>query len=229
MTPPNQDHPFVKALHDQARMTYALSGHRAQDFDHQKYISIEDYVLDRGRIYEPAPLTTLEAEIVEAARRRAGEKFGNEFEPKMCFMNALHLVLADESGCLSYCEGLGQSVFPMVHAWAVIRPEGWDDDSEGKVVDLTWKGQDTGRPILGDFGEDRAYMGVEFQTEFVMSTVAKNEIHTSIIEFWPGGLMHVEKRQGDFPSEWERAREAFRALDSLRGKADSLRRKGVSS
>lgn len=133
----------------------------------QSYSCAEDYVLDRGRLFRSAPLSTTQLSIVLAAERRATQA-GVLFAPRRCFANAAQLVLHDRTGELSYVEGYAVgTVIPIHHAWAVIG---------GKVVDITWRRRqptvtlehELSDHVLGDFSNEHAYYGIPFQREEVL-------------------------------------------------------------
>ena len=87
------------------------------------YLSIEDFVLQHGREYNPAPY----AEKVSSG------------EMGQCFKNAYQLLISDEK--LRYAEGFAWDVdvlLPLQHAWCV--------DVDGNVIDPTW---DNGESYYG--------------------------------------------------------------------------------
>ncbi len=130
------------------------------------YSSIYDFVLDRGRSYKSASLTTEERRVVRAAMGK------RKFAKKECFYNAHTLVLEDTSGTLIYTEGFALSRFiPLYHGWVTIN---------GKVVDVTW--DETGRPIMGTLPEGWSYVGVEFPLRSVLREriAHRREVHSII-------------------------------------------------
>lgn len=91
------------------------------------YAGAEDYVLDRGRLFDSStPLTEAEATVLQAAAH------GREFPIRECYSNAQKLAMHDQSGLLTYCEGFatGTASFVAQHAWVSIND---------KVIDLTWR------------------------------------------------------------------------------------------
>lgn len=76
------------------------------------YSSIEDFVLQEGRSFEPKPLP----------------KHIQKMQMKMCFMNAFQLATTYNN--YKYVEGYASGIIPVQHAWCV--------DDDGNVVDPTW-------------------------------------------------------------------------------------------
>lgn len=144
------------------------------------YDGLEDYVLDRGKRFESAPLTSYELGVVKDAVGRIYST-GSTLEVKQCFENAQRLVLAS-SGALQYQEGFAVGhLFPIHHAWVTIC---------GKVVDLTWsrlsyKERDYEDPmadrILGEFPEDWVYLGVSFPIWTIRHVWHEHEMATTLL------------------------------------------------
>lgn len=112
-----------------------------------RYHSPIDFVLDRGRNYTSAALTTEEMRAVKAAAGR------RKYHKKECFYNAHMVVLRDTTGTLVYTEGWAfAGLLPVYHGWVTVN---------GKVVDLTW--DDKGKPVMGLLPEGWGYYGVEFR------------------------------------------------------------------
>lgn len=135
------------------------------------YSCIEDLVLDRGMVFDSAPLSTTQLAIVLAAARRARSGMVlTDFGVQHCFANSAHLVLSDRHGELTYVEGFAiGTVCPVHHAWAIIG---------GKVVDVTWRhtnqpvvvvDHDLADRIMGQYGSGRAYIGIPFSRELVLA------------------------------------------------------------
>lgn len=138
------------------------------------YVGAEDFVLDRGRLYESASLTEDEWKflfgVIETYRR--------PFKQGECFYNAQLLALEDHTKTLRYAEGYGVGVIPVLHAWVTLH---------GKVVDLTWrvKGRKRGKyndRIIGVIPDDRAYYGVEFDTEVVREAILRTQVTSPLLE-----------------------------------------------
>jgi hypothetical protein len=130
------------------------------------YRSVHDFVLDRGKVYASASLTTEERRVVTAAMGR------RTFAKKACFYNAHMLAMNDTSGLLVYTEGFAFSQFmPMHHGWVTLN---------GKVVDVTW--DEAGRPIMGALPEGWEYLGVEFTDRNMLRErmVRRKEVHAVI-------------------------------------------------
>ncbi len=127
------------------------------------YVSIEDYILDRGIDFASEPLTEDELTLLHDAIDHCQQRF----KLKQCYYNAQSIVLGDPSNTLRYFEGIAQgSILPVHHAWVVTPTD--------KVIDLTWrlkkprrKGRMRDR-ILGEFDmKERGYRGVEFSQDAV--------------------------------------------------------------
>lgn len=130
------------------------------------YRSIHDFVLDRGKVYKSASLTTDERRVVRAAM---GQR---RFAKKACFYNAHMLVMGDMSDTLVYTEGFAFSRFmPMHHGWVTVN---------GKVVDVTW--DMAGNPVMGALPEGWEYVGVEFPDRNMLREriTRRKEVHAVI-------------------------------------------------
>lgn len=79
-----------------------------------KYSCIEAFVLERGRLFTPKPLSS---NITPG-------------EIKCCYKNAFELMVARKD--LIYVEGYAQSIIAVLHAWCV--------NDKGEVIDPTWTG-----------------------------------------------------------------------------------------
>lgn len=77
-----------------------------------KYYSIEDFVLQQGRIFE-------------ATERPSNMQ---KKEDRQCFMNCFQILLSSKK--YEYAEGFAMGLIPTLHAWLV--------DKDGKAVDPTW-------------------------------------------------------------------------------------------
>lgn len=84
-------------------------------------------------------------------------------EPKACFRNAIHLAM--EAG-LAYCEGYA-------HSGIIVTPHAWCLDAKGRVVDPTWAGE----TIMGQRRSGDAYLGIAFETRWVVATLAKQKTY----------------------------------------------------
>lgn len=107
------------------------------------YSSTEDMVLKEGRNFNPAP-------------KPDNIKQG---EPKQCYKNASDLALKDSN--LTYVEGyalMSSDIdLPIAHAWVV--------DSEGNVIDNTWK------------DEGRSYLGIPLKTKFLTEQLIESGVY----------------------------------------------------
>ena len=96
-----------------------------------KYCSIEEFVLVNGR----------EMELSEEKVNLGGSQ--------QSFANAF--ALASSRHDLTYCEGYGLDVIPVLHAWCI--------DSKNRVVDPTW------------INPQAKYFGVPFELGFVSRSI----------------------------------------------------------
>lgn len=167
------------------------------------YVSIQDFVFDRGVQIKSEPLTEAElATLMRAVETAAMD--GEGFEQKQCFANAARIVLADPSFELEYWEGIAQgSVIPCPHAWVCIN---------GKVVDLTWRlreGETRALPedhefhdrIVGVIPEGRAYRGIGFDREYLYERVSDTGYYMSLIDDYKAGWPLLKEPRRSPPPE----------------------------
>jgi hypothetical protein len=186
--------------------------------DPTKYHSTQDYVLDRGGVYRSDELTAYELDIVMEAAEAANEVDGEGFEIRQCYGNSARLVFADESGELSYCEGIAQgAVIPVAHAWASIN---------GKVVDLTWRQLEGEGPrwlptdhpfhnrILGLIPTTRSYRGIGFGEMYLRERIHTTKTFLSLIDDWQGGHTLLREPRLNPPPDYTAMRAAFQGLSS---------------
>ena len=131
------------------------------------YSSFYDYVLDRGKLYPSAELTTDESKFLKPYLRYHRPKF------KGCFSNAQKLVLKDTTEQLVYVEGYAYGpaqCFPMHHSWVTLND---------KVIDTSWG------PVYGKLPETWRYFGASFSREDIAKSclLRKGELW-SIIDDW---------------------------------------------
>jgi len=142
-----------------------------------QYLSAEDYVADKGRAFDSAPLTDEEREVVLAALEPLVDR-GYFFAPKQCFHNSQLLKLSDRSGLLTYVEGFAFSgLLPVHHAWLTIN---------GKVVDTTRRIErvDFGAMTPDEFAD---HLDGEFESpEELVETRVVGEIPSGWIYFGVG-------------------------------------------
>ncbi len=165
------------------------------------YSCAEDYVLDQGQVFRSDALSSQQLSSVLTAARRSG---GN-FPARRCFTNAAQLVLADRTGEIHYVEGFAMGfAMPVHHAWAILG---------GKVVDLTWARRDAeivnvphryAARVLGEFGEQHAYIGIVFDNQTVVQRFADLE---NAVPFFDDpdeldSMMCTPRRK---PAPWKRA------------------------
>ena len=134
------------------------------------YPSTDHLLADAGRFYKPSALTEDEKEYVMECIDMLG------FTPakKQCFYNAQMLMLSDLENRLEYCEGYGLTIIPLLHAWVTIN---------NKVIDVTWT-HHNGKYVLGKFGQDRGYMGLNIAKSDIKKTLFKKEKAISFIDNW---------------------------------------------
>jgi hypothetical protein len=75
-------------------------------------------------------------------------------------------------------------MIPTIHGWCEIN---------GKVIDLTWK-TDKGKYVLGEFNDDRAYAGVIFPTEYVLTSMLKLGYAGTLIEDYARNFPIMQKK-----------------------------------
>ena len=162
------------------------------------YLGTEDYVLERGSEFTSRPLTPLERKAVLQAVDLAGGTRRVSVR-KSCFANAQQVVLADESGLLSYAEGyaIGRAHIPMLHGWISVG---------GAIVDLTWKStapRKSGRlktAVLGVIPDGWMYRGVVFSGPTVLMGVLRSGMYQSLIDDWQGGWPLLRGEQSCLPA-----------------------------
>jgi hypothetical protein len=126
-----------------------------------------EFVLKHGKQYQSAELTSEELEMLKHVLKRQCD-----YEAKKCFYNAQSIGLA---GTIGYVEGYADSVgIPMDHAWNTIN---------GKVIDMTWKMNNGGEPVLGVIPEGWEYHGVELPHQLINSMWSTGKSST-IINDW---------------------------------------------
>jgi hypothetical protein len=158
------------------------------------YISVEDYILDRGVDQaHSGPLT----EDERVSLFRTIDRSGLRFMQKKCFHNAQ--LLAVEDPTLQYVEGFAQSRFgPVHHAWLLLN---------GKLLDLTWrtpKANHRGRladRILGVIPEGWCYRGVSFGADEIRERIGEaGETRAFIGDYTRGfPLLHRERLGAALP------------------------------
>lgn len=155
---------YIKALVEcrESANIYKPKGYYYASFDH--------LLSDVGKFYKPSALTPEEMQYIHDCIDMMG------FTPakKECFYNAQMMMLSDIDNKLEYCEGYGITIIPLLHAWVTIN---------NKVVDLTWT-HHNGKYVLGKFGQDRAYMGLNISKKEIQRTLFKKEKAISFIDNW---------------------------------------------
>ena len=144
------------------------------------YVSISDYVLKNGHLFESAPLTPGEKSYV---RLLGMEKC----KLKACYRNAQRTFLFHpgvHGMVLKYIEGYATIGFlPVQHAWLSLN---------GKVVDLTWgpmdkRGHRKGR-VLGVIPPGFEYYGLAIERREVSDFVLAHETWGPIIDDYECGF-----------------------------------------
>ena len=135
------------------------------------YTSMEDFLLKHGTRYLPQPLTD---EELKAVKELIGK--GGHFEAKQCFYNSGTLS-ASSVGTLQYVEGYCMSdriPIPIHHAWNAIN---------GKVIDVTYKHLNDGKPILGVFPEDWIYFGTPFSRKSIVKIWSRTGCSYAMLDY----------------------------------------------
>lgn len=102
----------LEEIQQYLRQYMAMRAHTQPARPGWRYQSHEEFVLDQGQAFTPAPLPD---DIARA-------------EPGQCYANAQRLVMRRND--LRYVEGIATSVIQMWHAWCIT--------ADGQVVDPTW-------------------------------------------------------------------------------------------
>ena len=123
------------------------------------YSCIEDFVLQNGRVYEPASMPEKMHRELMAMR---------SMPIKQCFANCQELALKDDR--FTYVEGYGLSMIPTLHAWLEI---------DGHLFDPTW------RPVSAGMWKDRQYFGVQFpDTDAIRKRVIRRKEYSTLLVDW---------------------------------------------
>ena len=142
------------------------------------YLGGEDYVLDRGSLFQSQALTKAERTAILDALQSCSVK---RFQMGHCFYNTQMLIGFSAPDTFQYCEGwaIGFVGLPTLHAWLIIN---------GKIFDPTWR---TERPtyrgklstrIWGTFPETWAYYGAIFHTAEVVSRLSRIKVTGSFLD-----------------------------------------------
>lgn len=139
------------------------------------YPSVFHFVLEHGTDFESQLIPPDAMEVLEKAVGR------RKLPVKCCFQNAADVVLSDDTGRLSYCEGYGIRLIPAHHAWVVI---------DGiYVADVTWNrlnqplmSSRLSSKILGVWkSDDVAYVGVQFSRKRLSAALTETEVYGSLL------------------------------------------------
>ena len=159
-----QEGSVTKYLKDIAKMQHLKKKGYAYD-------GPAEFIIKHGKEYESAELTSQETEMLQHVLKRQCD-----YEAKKCFYNAQSIGLA---GTIGYVEGYADSLgIPMEHAWNTIN---------GKVIDMTWKMNNNGEPVLGVIPEGWEYYGVELPHELINKMWSTGSSST-LINDWENGF-----------------------------------------
>jgi hypothetical protein len=134
-----------------------------------KYKNPADFVLQEGEVFVPEALTESESEIL---RKAIGRKV---LQSKVCFYNALRVMLADGTGSLHYVEGyMSHGIH---HAWLAIG---------NKAIDVTMPPD-----------PKREYVGVRFRKEYVLRMKGRRAC-VALLDDWKVGWPVLRDPSGDW-------------------------------
>jgi hypothetical protein len=163
---------------------------------------MEGYVVNEGVVMPSnEPLTDEQYQTLRLI------SMGLDHAPKQCFHNAQMLTLqstwGDEPDRVKYHEGYvalrRSGGMPILHAWITL------DDS---IVDVTLSTDPessqrflAGEPpqedlrdrVLGEIPDGWEYIGVPMETDYVVSTMMKNQGSRSLIDNWQDGWPLLQK------------------------------------
>lgn len=110
------------------------------------------FILDHGRVWP-------------GQARPKGFKRG---PARQCFRNSMSLLVSSFETGLTYVEGFAASgdvgfSFPVHHGWLI--------NSDGRVIDLTWKSPETS-----------VYFGIPFKSDYVRKRVLESEHWCSLLD-----------------------------------------------
>lgn len=151
------------------------------------YAGIEDFLIQKGRAYQSAPLTRRERQVVNEIRARG------TYPIKQCFSNSQRVVLdqvfnpAPDDVRILYAEG-----YVLRHDLGIPIHHGWLDVN-GKVVDLTLRRVGKVGPLLavGEFaGAD--YFGATFPLSEVRNYALATQTYGSMLDDWKRGYPYME-------------------------------------
>ncbi|WBX70873.1 hypothetical protein [Tenacibaculum retecalamus] len=148
------------------------------------YKSFEDFVFKEGIEFTCNELTEEETKIVKDALGISKSSKGGE-----CFYNAQLLALSDSTKKIEYWEGYTTSsipTLPILHGFNVIN---------GKIIDVTHKINK--KHILGDFGKDKEYIGVKFETSRILEQIKAGKPSVSFIDDWNDGWAVLQNKWGN--------------------------------
>jgi len=156
--------------------TAAIASFKIQRHPDYQYVSLEDYVLDRGTAFlSHTTLTPEEQAILDEAKA----SWWDGPQIQQCYYNGQMLVLTDPSRQLRYYEGYacGVAGFPVIHGWVVLN---------GKVIDPTWNadGGHAFDPVWAEIPDGWEYMGVPFTEEEVRLRVITTGMAGTILDDW---------------------------------------------
>ena len=181
-----------KSLQEHLQMRHEINSPGAP------HLTMEGYVLEKGlAMASSQPLTDDQYNYLGVITGMI------ECLPKQCFHNAQMMTLADSYRVrqrVKYHEGyVFKNISPVLHAWVTL------DD---KIVDVTLSTdpesaqrffagespqEDLRDRVLGVIPEGWEYLGVPMETDYVVSTMMKNQESRSLIDNWQDGWPLLQK------------------------------------
>ena len=163
---------FARFFTESSVVEYLQMLQKNQKMKGMAYTGPADFILKHGTQYKSAKLTSEEMDILKRVLDRQCS-----YKPKQCFYNAQSIGLGGEIG---YVEGIADSIgLPMEHAWNTIN---------GKVIDMTWRMNNDGQPIIGVIPEGWEYFGVQLPNKMINKMWGKSGLSHPMISDWEGGF-----------------------------------------
>jgi hypothetical protein len=130
-----------------------------------------EFILKHGKQYQSAELTPEEMDMLKDVL-----KLQCKYKVRQCSYNAQDIGL---TGRIGYVEGMADSIGHSTdHAWNTIN---------GKVIDMTWRMNNGGKPILGVIPEGWEYYGVELSSKLITKMWGTGRQHF-LINDWENGF-----------------------------------------
>jgi hypothetical protein len=164
--------------------------HNMRKMGPDRYTSVVDYILDRGKYYQAQELSQEQLDYLDQVMERSGYFFA----PRECFSNAQYALLFDVENRMAYVEGYahGQAPIPVHHGWLTI---------DGAPVEITWRDHSSNRsgPMIQP-KLDFAYFGVEFDRDDLARQMFEKQFLGTVIDDWEAGWPELQKpRKRAFP------------------------------